>query len=41
MWMYKDEKRKKLDAKSEKCILIGYSHEQTGYKFYNPQTKQV
>ena len=36
-----DEKRKKLDAKAGKCILVGYSHEQKGYKCYNPQTKQV
>ena len=36
-----DEKRKKLGAKSEKFILVGYSHEQNGYKCYNPRTKQV
>ena len=36
-----DEKRKKLDAKSEKCILVGYSDEQKGYKCYNPRSKQV
>ena len=30
------EKRRKLDAKAEKCILIGYSDEQKNYKFYNP-----
>ena len=36
-----DEKRKKLDAKSKKCILVGYLNEKKGYKFYNPQTKQV
>jgi hypothetical protein len=30
------EKRKKLDAKAEKCILVGYSDEQKGYKCYNP-----
>jgi hypothetical protein len=35
------EKRKKLDAKAEKCILVGYSDEQKGYKCYNPQTKQA
>ena len=27
-----DEKKKKLDAKSEKCILVGYYDEQKGYK---------
>ena len=36
-----DVKRRKLDPKSEKCILVNYSHEQRGYKSYNPQTKQV
>ena len=36
-----DEKRRKLDPKSEKCVLVGYSYEQKGYKCYNPQTKQV
>jgi hypothetical protein len=35
------EKRRKLDAKAEKCILVGYSCEQKGYKCYNPQTKQA
>ena len=35
------EKRKKLDAKAKKCILVSYSDEQKGYKSYNPTTKQV
>ena len=35
------EKRTKLDAKAEKCILVGYSDEQKGYKCYNPRTKQA
>jgi hypothetical protein len=35
------EKRKKLDRKAEKCILVSYSDEQKGYKCYNPQTKQA
>ena len=35
------EKRRKLDAKAEKCILVGYSVEQEGYKCYNPRTKQA
>jgi hypothetical protein len=34
------EKRKKLDAKAEKCILVGYLDEQKGYQCYNPQKKQ-
>jgi hypothetical protein len=33
------EKRKKLDAKAEKCVLVGYSDEQKGYQCYNPQAK--
>ena len=32
---------KKLEAKAKKCILVGYSHEQKGYKCYNPQTKHA
>ena len=36
-----DEKRKNLDAKSKKCILVGYFEEQKGYKCYNPSSKQV
>ena len=35
------EKWRKLNTKSEKCILIGYSNEQKGYKSYNPRTKQA
>jgi hypothetical protein len=35
------EKRKKLDAKAKKCIFVGYSDEQKGYKCYNPQTKRA
>ena len=35
------DKRRKLDAKAEKCILVGYSNEQKGYKCYNPCTKQA
>ena len=30
------EKRRKLDVKSEKCILVSYSDEQKGYKCYHP-----
>ena len=32
-----DEKREKLDPKSEKCILL----EQEGYKCYNPSTRKL
>ena len=35
------EKRKKLDAKAEKGILVGYLDEHKGYKCYNPRTKQA
>ena len=35
------EKRRKLEVKAEKCILVGHSDEQKGYKCYNPQMKQV
>ena len=35
------EKWRKLDAKAEKCILVGSSNEQKGYKCYNPRTKQA
>ena len=33
------EKRRKLDTKAEKCILVGYSDKQKGYKCYNTRTK--
>ena len=35
------EKRENLDPKSERCILMGYSLEQKGYKCFNPSTKKV
>ena len=38
--MQKD-KRRKLDAKLEKCILVGHSDEQNVYKCYNPRNKQA
>ncbi|MCO5580162.1 hypothetical protein L7F22_034029 [Adiantum nelumboides] len=34
-----DELRTKLDLKAEKCVFIGYSIEQKGYKCYNPVTR--
>ena len=36
-----NEKRQKLDPKSDKCILVGYSLEQKGYKCFNPSTRKV
>jgi len=33
-----DEKKSKLDPKVEKCIFIGYSLEQKGYRCFNPST---
>jgi hypothetical protein len=33
-----DEKISKLNPKAEKCIFIGYSLEQKGYRCFNPST---
>ena len=33
-----NEKRQKLDPRSEKSIFVGYSHEQMGHKSFNPST---
>ena len=35
-----DERRTKLDDKSEKYIFIGYSTHSKGYKLYNPNNKK-
>ena len=36
-----NELHTKLDLKAEKCVFVGYSLEQKGYKCYNPITCQV
>lgn len=36
-----DELQTKLDPKAEKCVFIGYSLEQKGYKSYNPITHKL
>jgi len=36
-----DELRTKLDSKAEKCVFIGYSLEQKGYRCYNPVTRKM
>jgi hypothetical protein len=36
-----DEKKSKLDPKVEKCIFIGYSLEQKGYRCFNPSTHKL
>ena len=32
--------RKKIDDRSERCILVGYSEESKAYILYNPLTKK-
>ena len=36
-----DERSKKLDEKSEKCIFVGDSECSKAYKLYNPVTKKL
>ena len=36
-----DEKRKKLDDKSEKCIFLGVSENSKAFKLFNPFTKTI
>jgi hypothetical protein len=35
------EKGSKLDPKADKCIFIGYSLKQKGYKCFNPSTRKL
>ena len=35
------EDRQKLDAKSDRCIFIGYSESKKAWRFWNPNTKNV
>lgn len=36
-----DEKRKKLDAKGEKCVFLGVSENSKAYKLLNPLNKKI
>lgn len=36
-----DSKRKKLDDKSCKCVLLGMSEESKAYRLYNPLTEKI
>ena len=36
-----DEKRKKLDKKSKKCIFVGYPPGKKGYKLFDPITRKM
>ena len=36
-----DELCGKLDPKAEKCVFVGYSLEQKGYRCYNPVTREL
>ena len=35
------QQHKKLDDKAVKCIFVGYSSENKGYRLYHPQSKHI
>lgn len=37
----RNEKRKKLDDNSEKCVFLGVSEDSKNYKLYNTVTKRI
>ncbi|KAL4362615.1 hypothetical protein GQ457_04G008090 [Hibiscus cannabinus] len=41
LWVVKLHKRSKLDAKSKKCIFLGYKKGVKGYKFWDPVAKKM
>ncbi|KAK8934943.1 hypothetical protein KSP39_PZI014634 [Platanthera zijinensis] len=36
-----DQRRRKLDDRSEKCIFVGYAPASKAYKLYNPETEKA
>lgn len=36
-----NERRKKHERKSEKCIMVGYSEDSKGYRLYNPKKNEI
>eukprot|EP01018_Ginkgo_biloba_P039467 Gb_17388 [translate_table: standard] len=36
-----DEKRQKLDDKSHKCILVGYSESSKAYRLWDPSQRKI
>jgi hypothetical protein len=41
VFMHTPNSRSKLDLRAEKCIFIGYSPNQKGYRCYNPTAKKL
>ena len=35
------DERSKLDGKSKQCIFMGYSHEDFGYRLWDPASKKI